>query len=255
MTDGACQYFGFASGSAAWNMALDEAMLEHVPADGIWLRFYTWQLASISLGYFQRYADCHQLHSAAKIDVVRRLSGGGALIHDLDVTYALAVVPASGFAATPLSLYQAVHSSLVAALAEWHLVARLVDESPRQTDDPPFLCFERRGQGDVLLDDETRSTASPIKVAGSAQRKRRGSILQHGSVLLGASPAANHIPGIAEASGVVIRAGDLVETWRLGLGNFLGCIDVPTPLPPAVHATASQLALRKYSSGNWLRRR
>ena len=79
----------------AWNMAADEAMLaEHaqgrIPPT---LRFYSWKPAAISLGYFQRAEREIDLHVCAsrEIDVIRRLTGGRAVLHDAEVTYSLVV--------------------------------------------------------------------------------------------------------------------------------------------------------------------
>ena len=68
--------------SGAWNMAVDEALLESV-ADGgpATLRFYQWSEPTLSLGYFQPYADREQHEASRELTVVRRSTGGGALIH------------------------------------------------------------------------------------------------------------------------------------------------------------------------------
>src|SRR3954447_24341632 len=74
------------------NMAVDEALLidaaEHNTAA---LRFYSWNEPTLSLGYFQNYADRHQHAASLACAVVRRQPGGGAILHDRELTYSLAL--------------------------------------------------------------------------------------------------------------------------------------------------------------------
>src|SRR5882724_9809402 len=85
----------------AWNMAVDEALLESAAVDGIaTLRLYQWSEPTLSLGYFQPAAD-RQTHPASReCPLVRRASGGGAILHDRELTYSLAIPEKSARAAT-----------------------------------------------------------------------------------------------------------------------------------------------------------
>jgi lipoate-protein ligase A len=71
-----------------------------------------------------------------------------------------------------------------------------------------FLCFEHQTPGDLLLGGQ--------KVVGSAQRKRAGALLQHGSILLAASPHAPHLPGVRERTGVPIDPTALADVLGRG---------------------------------------
>ncbi len=104
------------------NMARDEALLAQV-GDGIsppTLRLYQWDPPTISLGYFQRYADYESLPSpAGELAVVRRQTGGGAILHDLELTYSLALPLAHPLLAKgPSKLYEVAHDAIIACLAE-----------------------------------------------------------------------------------------------------------------------------------------
>ena len=93
-TENVCHLLVDPPAGGPWNMALDEALLEASAAQGgLFLRFYSWLPATLSLGYFQSHAD--RAAHAASVDcpLVRRPSGGGAIVHDRELTYAL-VVPA-----------------------------------------------------------------------------------------------------------------------------------------------------------------
>ena len=90
-----CHLIVDAPADGAWNMAADEALLHTVSnTETPVLRFYQWQSPTLSLGYFQSYADRNQHAASLEADVVRRLSGGGAILHDQELTYSL-VLPGS----------------------------------------------------------------------------------------------------------------------------------------------------------------
>ena len=101
--------------SAAMNMAIDEALLEHVAVPVI--RFYRWQSPALSFGYFGRFADVAGYQRER--DLVRRWTGGGIVFHGTDLTYSI-LIPASDtvFAESSASIYQRIHWALVNALAE-----------------------------------------------------------------------------------------------------------------------------------------
>ena len=215
----------------SWNMAVDEALLASAWRDGIaTLRFYGWQPATLSLGYFQVLADRCQHPPSRRCPVVRRWTGGGAIVHDRELTYSLAI-PAGRPWPAAKDLYERVHRTLIDTLAEWGLTAvlqrdvvpscRAAMESPLRGRQP-FLCFLRRACSDVLL--------SGHKIAGSAQRRRRGAVLQHGSVLLARSPFAPELPGIAELSGRTIAADELAQRWVHHLAAALGVTVEPREL-------------------------
>ena len=81
-----------ATGSAPWNMAVDQALLESVDKTQVpVIRFYQWESPALSLGYFQKMAD-RELHPASRdADCVRRATGGGAILHDRELTYSVAL--------------------------------------------------------------------------------------------------------------------------------------------------------------------
>ncbi len=232
-----------------WNMAVDAALMESV-ADGgaCCLRFYRWAEPTLSLGYFQP-ADQRESHMASRTcPIVRRATGGGAIIHDQEITYSV-VLPASHPRAVPAQeLYQLLHETLVDALSDWQIVATICpDRDKLSPSEEPFLCFQRRAAGDVLLGN--------AKIAGSAQRRRRGAILQHGSVLLSKSCAAPELFGIGELGGKSVPAHDLQRAWRDRLGRVCELCWRPDTLTPLEGRHAALLVAETFGQLDWTYRR
>jgi lipoate-protein ligase A len=166
----------------AMNMALDEALLECVGQgeSPLTLRFYRWSPPTISLGYFQAYAEYEALPPpAGELAVVRRLTGGGAILHDLELTYSLTLPNGHPLLVDgPTALYGKAHAVFARALSAFGVEAvprgECDEDSVRRG---PFFCFSRQHRDDLVL--------GPGKLAGSAQRRTRTAVLQHGSIILG----------------------------------------------------------------------
>jgi lipoate-protein ligase A len=241
----------------AWNMAVDEALLNDAADRGVAsLRFYMWSAPTLSLGYFQRVAE-RETHPASRgAAMVRRLSGGGALVHDREITYSLALPASHPLARRPAELYPLVHRALVDALAAAGVAARrfgdAAGESPPAAAgapaEEPFLCFARRTAEDLVL--SPPDGGGGPKIAGSAQRRRRGAVLQHGSLLVGASPAAPELPGLLE-SAAAPALHQLIPLWSNRLGALLGLRLAPAIVDGALAAAAAELVGTKYALATW----
>ena len=198
--------------SGAENMALDQRLLEVAAAEQcLLLRVYRWSEPTLSLGYFQPYVQRLTHSHSSELPVVRRATGGGAIVHHYDWTYCIAVPqqvsigsarPHSGVdlgASQPL--YDCVHDGVIEWLDTQGIAARkwandcAVDSAATPAKPQHrFLCFERRSCGDIILDSHN---VPGHKVMGSAQRRGRGAVLQHGSLLLATSPYAPSLQGLA----------------------------------------------------------
>ena len=176
--------------SGSWNMAVDEVLLEAAAANrACSLRIYEWESTTVSLGYFQSAEDPSLESRFPKLLKVRRLSGGGAILHHHEVTYSIAIADGHPLAVSPGVLYEEVHRRVIALLSQWGVEIGLRGEALR-FDAEPFLCFSRGDARDIVL--------GRHKIMGSAQRRRRGAVLQHGSLLLARSEFAPEFPGLAE---------------------------------------------------------
>jgi len=206
----------------AVNMATDEAALRATP-DLPSLRLYGWSPPGLSLGHFQDEREASAALAAfPRAVVVRRPTGGGAIYHDDEVTYALVLPLADPLLAGAglAESYRRLDAPILAALAALGVDARHRSTMSQRSQTPmsqrsrtlsqrsrtpasggrrswePFYCFDRASRLDVVADD---SDGAPRKIAGSAQRRSRTHLLQHGSVLLSAPLAISGAIGVNDA--------------------------------------------------------
>jgi lipoate-protein ligase A len=233
-----------APASGAWNMAVDEALFQSASSDGgLVLRLYQWSEPTLSLGYFQRAAE-RDLHVASRdLPLVRRSTGGGAIIHDHELTYSLIAQLPNERPSGPRLMMARVHESLVGLLVEMHIPARICDNSTEDRDEP-FLCFSRHTAGDILVGKD--------KVVGSAQRRQRRILLQHGSILLRRSLGAPELPGIndlAAESGCSVEA--LIEAWPKRLHDLISGPWTTSQLTVDERELAGKIELERFENQRW----
>ena len=230
-------------------MAVDEWLMEWSADSGEcgW-RIYAWEEPTLSLGYFQSHEDRRRHAASLDCPAVRRLSGGGAIVHDAELTYSLALPREHPLALRRRGLYEAVHATLIEVLGPRGIRACLYEGpgGPRAKR-PPFLCFLRQAPGDVLVDSR--------KIAGSAQRRSVGAVLQHGSVLLARSSAAPELNGINDLAKKPLCPSDLAEPWLEALGARLGLAWQDRPLSPCERRRVADLVVAKYRTEAWTLRR
>ena len=240
------------SADGAWNMAVDEALWhvageENVPV----LRLYGWIPATVSLGYFQTASmrKAHPPSSAAPW--VRRATGGGAIVHDCELTYCLVwPIPHSPTSADMVGkMYRLVHQVFQEVLARRGCRLTLWERPEREFRDRgfPYLCFLRRSPGDGLI--------GAHKVLGSAQRRNRYALWQHGSLLWRASNYAPELPGVADLEGWNGSSMEIGSHWGECLAQALGCRLVPSKLGERERQMADKLRREKYGSKRWNLRR
>src|SRR5581483_4436749 len=164
------------------------------------LRQYTWQPATLSLGYFQPAAARTSDPLLATLPWVRRPSGGAALVHDRELTYALALPPGPAWRSTEPWMAR-VHRVIATALSRLGLAGQVEAVTGATVKHGDVLCFQQYTAGDLLCRGK--------KVVGSAQRKYHQALLQHGAILLAQSPHTPELPGIRELTGISVRVPDL----------------------------------------------
>ena len=265
--------------TGAWNMAVDEALLLEHAAGGTppTLRLYRWDPPAVSLGYFQDpatevdQAACRSLG----ITVVRRPTGGRAVLHDREVTYSV-VVGGRRLPGSVVETYRRLAEGLVLGLRALGAEAVLAPEkaTPEGSGRALGACFEVPSSYEIIVGGR--------KVVGSAQIRRKGVILQHGSIpleleasrlarVLGFPPAAaarirakatglKDVLGEDSASGEGAAARgsgaspsyeEVCRAVAEGLASALGIVFEPGHLRPEETALAERLVREKYGLEAW----
>lgn len=239
-----------------WNMAVDEALmksvggeLDSVPELPV-LRLYQWEQPTLSLGYFQQHADREGHLSSRAIALVRRNSGGGAIVHDHELTYSLTIpqslVGTSSRFRESTELYSVMHETLIQALAELGIEATRIEVLQKELEGN-FLCFQRRAPNDVVVRGN--------KVCGSAQRKKHGAISQHGSIILKTSDHAPEISGIGDLEGRELHVSQLVERWIPCIVSRLEVETELSQLAETENSESQKVQKEKFDTLAWNRRR
>jgi lipoate-protein ligase A len=174
------RYISYEIGNPYWNMAVDEAILQAHSKDLVppTLRFYGWNPATLSIGYFQhakKHID-HETRKKRNFGFVRRLTGGRAVFHDQELTYSVVVSEKHHLVSSSVKgTYRKINRALELGVNRLMLQ---VDHATNgnQTDFSSAACFDAAGTEEFLVEGR--------KVIGSAQTRQQGVLLQHGSILI-----------------------------------------------------------------------
>jgi len=193
------RYLDTGPASGEDNMAMDEKLLAEavkgcaVPV----LRFYTWNPPAVSLGRFQEVASSVNAEACRKhgIDIIRRITGGRAVLHRHELTYSVISPTDNGlFPNDVLGTYKVLAAGLLAGLIRLGVPAEMVVHSGKyegmvKRDPKEPACFSSPSWYEILVHGR--------KIVGNAQRRLAGAFLQHGSILIDYDPQleAEVIPG------------------------------------------------------------
>jgi lipoate-protein ligase A len=229
------------------NMAADEALLAAASAGGAAaLRFYAWSEPTLSLGYFQPAAVRLADPLLATLAWVRRPTGGAALVHHREVTYALALPPGKPWQPPGESWVCRFHHVVTAALQRAGAGTRPV-ACGQERKLGEVLCFLHQTPGDLV--------AGAAKVVGSAQRKQKGALLQHGGILLARSEFAPQLPGLFELTGARLTAERVAKLVAEQFAADTGWDVAPGDWTADELALRDRLAAERYSSPAWNEKR
>jgi lipoyl(octanoyl) transferase len=234
------------------NMATDEYLLEAALENNLKaVRMYRWEQATISLGYFQDSNDEALTSTFQNLQAVRRLSGGGAILHDRELTYSFVLPANDPLTREPTALYTRVHTAIIDVLRNFGVDCVMRGEDGAESDEP-FLCFVRGDRHDIHC--------SGHKVVGSAQRRRKGAVLQHGSILLEHSPHAPQIPGICDLTDALRsdasssnRFDELEAQLGAAIAKTLGPVQQIDEWPLDAATRIAELERDRYRSLRWNR--
>ena len=225
----------------AWNMAVDESLLEHVGRGETLptLRLYAWEPACLSLGYAQPFADVDTARLLARSwEVVRRPTGGRAILHTDELTYSITAPPREPrVIGTVLESYNRLAQALVAAVRSLGIPVEVKEHTTGQDSGSQGpVCFEVPSAYEI--------TVGGKKLIGSAQARRREGVLQHGTL-----PLYGDLGRITETLAFPdepARAAAAVKLWSRAttVEKVLGRnVEWKTTAQAFVHAFESELNL------------
>ena len=263
------RFIPFRQLNAFENMAIDEAIfrLNHRKGTPPTLRFYGWSPPSISLGYFQetfREVDvetCRREH----IDIVRRPTGGKAVLHEHDITYAVVAKEFNPlFPPDIRGTYRVISSCIADALSELGIEAEMaVEGRTSHNESLKAACFSVPSQYELLVQKR--------KICGSAQVRSRGGFLQHGSILLDFDPVKTcsvllphhddrekhieqlrkSVTSIYEHTGPTVTVANICHALKKSFEKKLGIELAEGGLTPEEEVLKTQLMSDKYMSEKW----
>jgi lipoate-protein ligase A len=207
--------------AADYNMTVDEQLLARAQAGETTpvLRFYTWTPPAVSLGRFQKIDEAVKTDACKRLgfDIVRRITGGRAVLHNRELTYSIVARTDNPlFPPDVHGAYKVIAAGLLAGFVNLGIPAELVSRSGRHAalvdiKDKNPACFSSPSWYEIVVQGK--------KIAGSAQRRLSHAFLQHGSILIDYDPAleAKVIPG---------GAGQGVTSIQRELGRVVPCEEV-----------------------------
>ena len=211
----------------ALNMARDHALTVGLPAGGAVLRLYRWERPTLSFGRNEPARACYDATAARRlgVDVVRRPTGGRAVLHWRELTYAV-VAPVRALGG-PRAAYGWINARLARGLASLGVPAEIAPEPARTSPLDAGPCFRDIAGGEV--------TATGRKLVGSAQARLADNLLQHGSILIDDDQAL-----LEELAAGGSRERDRPATLRELLGRPLGDGELERALLGAFHEAAAR---------------
>jgi lipoate-protein ligase A len=252
----------------AWNMAVDEALLEAVgrgesPAT---LRLYDWEPPCLSLGYAQPLADVDLLRLQEHgWELVRRPTGGRAILHTDELTYSvIAPLHEPRVEGGVLKSYSRLASALMEAFRLLDLPVEINDQEVTKTRIPNPVCFEVPSTSEI--------TVNGKKLVGSAQARRKESILQHGSVpltgdlsrivqvlvfpsdkarMLAAERLLQRATTVETALGKVVSWSEAAQVFTAAFNSVLDISLQPGELSSQEKIRSGQLSAKKYAFPDW----
>ena len=240
-------------------MALDEALMDRARETGEWvLRVYSWSTPTISLGRNQSARGRYDLDRIGRLglDVVRRPTGGRAILHHREITYSV-TAPAEE-AGDLKESYDRINRLLLQALHSLGVAASVFAPTTRAISPGMSPCFDEPSAGEL--------TVSGKKLAGSAQWRTDGALLQHGSILIeddqsllstlsiGGGPSVPAPATLAEALGRAPTVDDIACALRDAIELVEGTQPESLAIDDALRARAADLVVR-YADSAWTWRR
>lgn len=258
----------------ATNMARDEA-ISHAVSAGLQpptLRFYGWEPPAISLGMSQRISSVDEARCAeAGVGIVRRSTGGLAILHTDEFTYSIAM-PASHPIAEGdvLTSYRRISEAIMEALRRLGVREVQANKVAREDKATGPVCFEAPSDYEVVGYAPTPDGPPLRKLVGSAQWRRLDGVLQHGSLplhgdigricaFLHGAPeperVRRHAATLHEALGRAAAWDEVADAWHASFADVLNIEFTPGSLSADELKQTDELLHTKYAADRWTKRK
>ena len=242
--------------TAYLNMSIDEVMLDSsLPV----IRFYQWEPPAISIGFSQKMKDEINLVECKKrgIDCVRRLTGGKAVFHHKELTYSI-ILPSKLMPLSVIESYKVIANGILLGFKEMGIDA-IMNENIENTKGNS-ICFNEPSYYEILVKGK--------KIVGSAQVRKKGKILQHGSILIGVdvnllcslfngcneeiiNRTRLRITSISDTLKRDINYKEVSDAMVKGFEKNFKCNLTPDKISEEEFVSAKKLAEEKYSKPEW----
>ncbi|WP_028399168.1 lipoate--protein ligase family protein [Ectobacillus panaciterrae] len=267
-------YINSGKRSAAYNMALDECLLNWQSEKSMppTIRFYEWAVPTLSIGYFQRAEKEINMEEVKKrgFEFVRRPTGGRSVLHDSELTYSVIVSEDHPeMPKTVTEAYRIISQGILEGFQSLGLEAYFaVPKTQQERDDlknpRSSVCFDAPSWYEIVVEGR--------KIAGSAQTRQKGVILQHGSIPLDIdldtlydlflfpndrmkermkSMFSSKAVAINELTDRTFTIQQLIDAFKVGFEKGLNIELIPYELTEAQKEAVEKLAQEKYESVDW----
>lgn len=227
-----------------FNMGLDETFLAERSERPV-LRLYSWGPPTLSLGYFQKFEEVPA--AAHTRFVVRRITGGGAIHHDREVTFSISAPATHRIYRGPIAhSYERIHSAIGDALRALGVESRLRGETPLESDrEETGMCFHHSTSLDIVWNQR--------KGVGSAQRRKNGHVLHHGSIKLDTTELEGDIATLKSLQ-PNIRPEQVAAAFLKAMSDAFE-IEFEHSVPDARERTLAEELGQRYLNSAFIRRR
>jgi len=204
------------------NIAIDEMFFVQENFEPV-IRFYTWQQPAWTIGYFQKYSDVENKNN---YPVVRRLTGGLAVLHEKDLSYSVIIDERWPYLYDQEKTYEVIHNEIKNSLKSIGIICDNITKGDSEYKN--FSCVKTFYKDDLFLDGK--------KLVGSCQRRRGKKILVEGSI----HTCLNYE-----------QINIFANIYINNISKFLGCSTQTRPLTDEELFKAEQLVLQKYNTDKW----
>jgi lipoate-protein ligase A len=242
-------------GSPSMNMAIDEALLASKQPV---LRFYQWNPAGLSIGYFQSVKCFNRANlKRQRVELVRRITGGNAVLHDKELTYSF-IIGEKEMPRSVIESYKVISDGLLIGLQNLGIKAVMNDSV--ETGLKSEVCFNDPSWYEIV--------SSGKKIVGSAQKRINGKVLQHGAILMDIDirkycslfsncddelikRVKGRITTVEQQTRRKISVGKIKGSIKRGFQKALNAKFEKSSLSKDEHKAAIDLERNKYSSNKW----